>query len=90
MLIALPGIGPWTADIYLLSCLGRSRCLAHRAIWRSRPRPPIFSTSRNGPDARAMLELAEAVAALAFGRRKAALGPLPQPQRAVPQAVSRA
>ena len=23
-LIAIPGIGPWTADIYLLSCLGRS------------------------------------------------------------------
>ena len=23
-LIALPGIGPWTAEIYLLSCLGRA------------------------------------------------------------------
>lgn len=23
-LVALPGIGPWTADIYLLSCLGRA------------------------------------------------------------------
>ena len=23
-LVALPGIGPWTADIYLLTCLGRS------------------------------------------------------------------
>lgn len=23
-LVALPGIGPWTADVYLLACLGRS------------------------------------------------------------------
>ena len=22
-LVALPGIGPWTADVYLLACLGR-------------------------------------------------------------------
>ena len=28
VLTALPGIGPWTADIYLLFCLGRSDAFA--------------------------------------------------------------
>ena len=49
-LMAVPGIGPWTADIYLLSCLGPQRYLAGgRSGAAGRRRTMLF-----GLDARPM------------------------------------
>ncbi len=55
-LVALPGIGPWTADVYLLACLGRADvwpvgdvALQTAARWAKR------LESRPGPDELAAL-----------------------------------
>jgi DNA-3-methyladenine glycosylase II len=58
-LIALPGIGPWTADIYVLSCLGRADAWPTGDIALQTSAADLFSLKRR-PDARAMLGLAEA------------------------------
>ena len=57
-LIALPGIGPWTADIYVLSCLGRADAWPSGDLALQASAADLFGIARR-PDARAMLTLAE-------------------------------
>jgi DNA-3-methyladenine glycosylase II len=57
-LIALPGIGPWTADIYVLSCLGRADAWPTGDLALQASAADLFGLA-NRPDARAMLTLAE-------------------------------
>ena len=80
-LTALKGVGPWTADIYLMFCLGhcdafaagRSRAAGGRAarLWPSRP------TDRTGTDS-----ACGTLAPVASGGRQGALGLLQARQRA--------
>ncbi len=58
MLVALPGIGPWTADIYVLSCLGRADAWPTGDLALQASAADLFDLARR-PDARAMLGLAE-------------------------------
>ena len=48
-LLALPGIGPWTADIYLLTALGSGRCLPLRRFGACKWRRRICSPWMAGP-----------------------------------------
>jgi DNA-3-methyladenine glycosylase II len=57
-LIALPGIGPWTADIYVLSCLGRADAWPTGDLALQASAADLFGLASR-PDARAMLALAE-------------------------------
>ncbi|WP_119390566.1 DNA-3-methyladenine glycosylase family protein [Taklimakanibacter lacteus] len=57
-LVALPGIGPWTADIYVLSCLGRADAWPTGDLALQASAADLFGLAKR-PDARAMLELAE-------------------------------
>ena len=58
-LVALPGIGPWTADIYALSCLGRANAWPTGDLALQASAADLFGLEGR-PDARAMLGLAEA------------------------------
>jgi DNA-3-methyladenine glycosylase II len=58
-LIALPGIGPWTAEIYVLSCLGRANAWPAGDLALQASAADLFGLERR-PDPRAMLGLAEA------------------------------
>jgi len=58
-LIALPGIGPWTADIYALSCLGRADAWPTGDLALQASAADLFGLVKR-PDSRAMLTLAEA------------------------------
>jgi DNA-3-methyladenine glycosylase II len=58
-LIALPGIGPWTADIYALSCLGRADAWPTGDLALQASAADLFGLAKR-PDSRAMLNLAEA------------------------------
>jgi DNA-3-methyladenine glycosylase II len=58
-LIALPGIGPWTADIYALSCLGRADAWPTGDLALQASAADLFGLAKR-PDSRAMLTLAEA------------------------------
>jgi DNA-3-methyladenine glycosylase II len=57
-LMALPGIGPWTADIYVLSCLGRADAWPTGDLALQASAADLFGLEKR-PDARAMLGLAE-------------------------------
>jgi len=57
-LVALPGIGPWTADIYVLSCLGRADAWPTGDLALQASAADLFGLERR-PDARAMLALAQ-------------------------------
>jgi DNA-3-methyladenine glycosylase II len=58
MLVSLPGIGPWTADIYVLSCLGRADAWPTGDLALQASAADIFGLAKR-PDSRAMLSLAE-------------------------------
>ena len=58
-LVALPGIGPWTADIYVLSCLGRADAWPTGDLALQASAADLFGLTKR-PDSRAMLALAEA------------------------------
>ena len=58
-LIALPGIGPWTADIYVLSCLGRADAWPTGDLALQASAADLFGLTKR-PNSRAMLVLAEA------------------------------
>lgn len=58
MLVALPGIGPWTADIYVLSCLGRADAWPAGDLALQASAANLFGLEKR-PDARAMRGLAE-------------------------------
>jgi DNA-3-methyladenine glycosylase II len=58
-LIALPGIGPWTADIYALSCLGRADAWPTGDLALQASAAHLLGLAKR-PDSRAMLSLAEA------------------------------
>lgn len=58
MLIAQPGIGPWTAEIYLLSCLGRRDAWPSGDLALQVAVQAVFEMEGR-PDARAMARLAE-------------------------------
>ncbi len=47
-LVALPGVGPWTADVYLLACLGRPTC-GRSGTAPSRSPPPRHSACPRCP-----------------------------------------
>lgn len=57
-LVALPGIGPWTADIYVLSCLGRADAWPTGDLALQAAAAQLFGLEAR-PDARAMTRLAE-------------------------------
>jgi len=57
-LVALPGIGPWTADIYVLSCLGRADAWPTGDLALQAAAAHLFGLDKR-PDARAMTRLAE-------------------------------
>ena len=87
-LIALHGIGPWTADIYLLFCLG------HADAWPAgdlalQEAARIAFNLRQRPDAKEMAKLAEAVAAVARGGGASALGLLSRGEAARRRAMQR-
>ena len=58
MLVKLPGIGPWTADIYVLSCLGRADAWPTGDLALQASAADLFGLAKR-PDSRAMLALAE-------------------------------
>jgi DNA-3-methyladenine glycosylase II len=58
-LVALPGIGPWTADIYALACLGRADAWPTGDLALQASAANLFGLAKR-PDSRAMLTLAEA------------------------------
>jgi DNA-3-methyladenine glycosylase II len=58
-LVAQPGIGPWTADIYVLSCLGRADAWPTGDLALQASAADLFGLAKR-PDSRAMLHLAEA------------------------------
>ena len=72
-LTALHGIGPWTADIYLLFCLGNADAWPAGDLALQEAARIAFNL-RQRPDAKAMVKLAEAVAAVARGGRASVLG----------------
>lgn len=58
-LVALPGIGPWTADIYALSCMGRADAWPTGDLALQAAAAHLFGLEKR-PDARSMTGLAEA------------------------------
>ena len=58
ILMAISGIGPWTADIYVLSCLGRADAWPTGDLALQASAADLFGLERR-PDARAMLALAQ-------------------------------
>ena len=57
-LVALPGIGPWTAELYLLTCLGRTDAWPGGDVALRSAARQVF-TLQERPDTRAMETLAE-------------------------------
>jgi DNA-3-methyladenine glycosylase II len=57
-LIALPGIGPWTADVYLLFCLGRTDSFAPGDLALQVAAQHLIELGGR-PDARALAAIAE-------------------------------
>lgn len=57
-LIAMPGIGPWTADIYLLFCLGNADAWPAGDLALQEAARLAFNL-RKRPDAKAMVKLAD-------------------------------
>ncbi|MFZ5674789.1 MAG: DNA-3-methyladenine glycosylase family protein [Pseudomonadota bacterium] len=58
-LVALPGIGPWTADIYVLSCMGRADAWPTGDLALQAAAAHLLGLEKR-PDARTMAGLAEA------------------------------
>lgn len=58
-LVALPGIGPWTADIYVLSCMGRADAWPTGDLALQAAAAHLLGLEKR-PDARTMTGLAEA------------------------------
>ncbi len=56
-LVALPGIGPWTADVYLLFCLGRADSFAPGDLALQVAAQHLMDLEGR-PDARALAEIA--------------------------------
>ena len=80
-LTKLHGIGPWTADIYLLTCLGHADAWPAGDLALQEAARLAFGL-RARPNAKQMVKLAEIVAALASGGCAAALDLLSHGQRA--------
>ena len=57
-LIALPGIGPWTADVYLLFCLGRADSFAPGDLALQVAAQHLMGLDGR-PDAKALAQIAE-------------------------------
>jgi DNA-3-methyladenine glycosylase II len=57
-LMGLPGIGPWTADIYMLSCLGRADAWPSGDLALQAAAATMFDLTER-PDARLMMSLAD-------------------------------
>lgn len=57
-LVAVPGVGPWTADVYLMSCLGRTDVFPHADIGLSEAWRMIVGEETRPPP-RAFLEIGE-------------------------------
>lgn len=57
-LVALPGIGPWTADIYVLSCMGRADAWPTGDLALQAAAAHLLGLKKR-PDAKAMTRLAE-------------------------------
>jgi len=57
-LVALPGIGPWTAELYLLTCLGRTDAWPGGDVALRSAARRLFKLAER-PDVRAMEALAE-------------------------------
>jgi len=57
-LMAVSGIGPWTADVYLLFCLGRADAWAAGNLALQHAAKQAFGLDER-PDSKALLELAE-------------------------------
>ena len=72
-LTALHGIGPWTADIYLLFCLGNADAWPAGDLALQEAARIAFDLKQR-PDAKEMVEARGAVAAVARGGRASALG----------------
>jgi DNA-3-methyladenine glycosylase II len=75
-LLALPGIGPWTAGIYLLTALGPGRCLPRRGFG---PADGSAGFVRHGQQAhpQGVSRKGRELEAVALGRGTAAVEPLP-------------
>jgi DNA-3-methyladenine glycosylase II len=58
-LVALPGIGPWTAEIYVLSCMGRADAWPTGDLALQAAAAHLLGLEKR-PDARTMTSLAEA------------------------------
>jgi DNA-3-methyladenine glycosylase II len=56
--MGLPGIGPWTADIYMLSCLGRADAWPSGDLALQAAAATLFGLTER-PDARLMMDLAD-------------------------------
>ena len=87
-LTALHGIGPWTADIYLLFCLGNADAWPAGDLALQEAARIAFGL-RKRPDAKEMVKLAEAVAAVARGGRASAVGLLSRGEAARGRAGAR-
>ncbi len=79
-LIAVPGIGPWTAAVYLLMVLGRPDVWPIDDIALAQAVAEVKGLDRR-PGPREMIEFGRALATLAFGRRPPPLARLPEPPR---------
>ena len=80
-LTALKGIGPWTADVYLLFCLGHPDAFPAGDLALQEAARLAFGLDAR-PDAKALAALAEAWRPLAGGRGEGALVLLPAAQGA--------
>ena len=80
-LISLHGIGPWTADVYLLFCLGHSDAWPAGDLALQEAMRLAFGLTER-PSAKEMVAIAESVAAVARRCRQAPVGLLPRGQRA--------
>ena len=87
-LTALHGIGPWTADIYLLFCLGNADAWPAGDLALQEAARIAFGL-RQRPDAKAMVEARRAVAAVARGGRASVVGLLSRRQAARGRAGAR-
>ena len=77
ILTAVHGIGPWTADIYLLACLGHADAWPAGDLALQEAARLLFKL-KTRPTTKEMQPLAERMAAMARGRRLHAVDVLPR------------
>ncbi len=80
-LVALHGVGPWTADIYLLFCLGHADAFPAGDLAVQEAARIAFKL-RQRPDAKALAKMAEALAAVARRGGASAVGLLSRREEA--------